>query len=44
MATHSSVLARRISWAEDPAGYGPQGHRVTESHTTKANEHTRASC
>ena len=23
MATHSSVLAWRIPWTEDPGGYGP---------------------
>ena len=27
MATHSSTLAWRISWKEDPAGYSPQGHK-----------------
>ena len=29
MATHSSILARRIPWAEEPAGYSPWGR--TES-------------
>ena len=28
MATHSSVLAWRIPWTEEPGGYGPWGHRV----------------
>ena len=28
MATHSSVLAWRISWTEEPGGYTPWGHRV----------------
>ena len=32
MATHSSVLAWRIQWTEEPGGYSPWGHR--ESDTT----------
>ena len=27
MATHSSVLAWRIPWAEEPGGYSPWGHK-----------------
>ena len=27
MATHSSILACRIPWAEEPAGYSPWGHK-----------------
>ena len=27
MATHSSMLAWRISWIEDPVGYSPWGHK-----------------
>ena len=27
MATHSSILARRNSWAEEPSGYSPLGHK-----------------
>ena len=35
MATHSSILAGRISWAEEPGGlHSLQGH--TESDTTEA--------
>ena len=26
MATHSSLLAWRIPWTEEPMGYSPQGH------------------
>ena len=26
-ATHSSVLAWRIPWVEEPGGYSPWGHR-----------------
>ena len=33
MGTHSSVLAWRIPWTQEPAGYGPWGHR--ESNTTE---------
>ena len=28
MATHSSILAWRILWTEEPHGYSPWGHRV----------------
>ena len=36
MATHSSILAWKISWPEEPGGvYGPWGRK--ESYTT---EHT----
>ena len=28
MATHSSILAWRIPWTEEPGGYSPEGHRV----------------
>ena len=27
MATHSSILAWRILWIEEPAGYSPWGHK-----------------
>ena len=41
MATHSSTLAWRISWKEDPAGYSPQGHKELDMtewyHNTKVN-------
>ena len=33
MATHSSTLAWRIPWTEEPAGYSPKGHK--ELATTK---------
>ena len=28
MATHSSILAWRIPWTEEPGGYSPWGRRV----------------
>ena len=38
MATHSSILAWRIPWTEEPGGYSPWGH--TESDTTeRLNNH-----
>ena len=33
MATHSSILAWRIPWTEEPSGYSPCGHN--ESDTTE---------
>ena len=33
MSTHSSILAWRIPWTEEPAVYSPWGHR--ESDTTE---------
>ena len=33
MATHSSILAWRIPWTEEPGGYSPQGRK--ESDTTE---------
>ena len=27
MATHPSILAWRIPWTEEPAGYSPCGHK-----------------
>ena len=37
MATHSSTLAWRIPWTEEPGGlYSPRGHK--ESDTTEATE------
>ena len=27
MATHSSILAWKISWTEEPASYSPWGHK-----------------
>ena len=33
MATHSSILAWRTPWTEEPGGYNPWGHK--ESDTTE---------
>ena len=38
MATHSSVLAWRVPWTEEPGGYSPWGCK--ELDTTEATWHT----
>ena len=30
MAAHSSILAWRIPWAEEPVGYSPGGHKESK--------------
>ena len=40
MATHSSILARRIHGQRSLVGYSPWGHK--ESDMTEATEHTAA--
>ena len=30
MATHTSILAWRIPWIEEPGGYSPWGHKVSD--------------
>ena len=38
MATHSSILARKISWTEEPGGlYSPWGQKETDM--TEETEH-----
>ena len=37
MATCSHILVGEIPWTEEPGGYGPQGHK--ESDTTEESEH-----
>ena len=37
MATHFSILAWRMPWAEEPGDYSPNGHK--ESDTTEATKH-----
>ena len=31
MATHSSILAWRIPWTEEPGGYNPWGHKELDT-------------
>ena len=38
MATHSSILAWRIPWTEEPGGYSPWRHK--ESDVTDSIGHT----
>ena len=41
MATHSSILAWKIPWTQEPGGlYSPWGHK--ESDTTERLTHTQA--
>ena len=42
MATHSSVLAWRIPWTEEPVGYSPQGHRESDLTEVTKPAHTHA--
>ena len=37
MATHSSILAWRIPWTEEPGGYSPWSHKESD-----LTEHTHA--
>ena len=30
MATHYSILAWKLSWAEEPEGYSPWGHKESD--------------
>ena len=32
MATHSSTLAWKIPWTEEPGGYSPWGHKESDTH------------
>ena len=46
MATHSNILAWRISWAEEPGGLQSMelqraGHDRTAKHSTRLNEFLR---
>ena len=38
MVTHSSILARKVPWTEEPGGLWSMGCK--ESDTTEATEHT----
>ena len=40
MAVHSSILAQRIPWTEEPGSYSPWGHK--ELDRTEATEHGTA--
>ena len=40
MATHSSVLAWRIPWTEEPAGLQPGGHSESDTTERPSGAHT----
>ena len=40
MATHSSILAWRIPWTEEPDGYSPWGHKELDTTELLANTFT----
>ena len=37
MATHSSILAWRIPWKEEPGGYSPRGRRIVTHNRAAEN-------
>ena len=37
MATQSSILAWRILWTEEPAGYSPWGHKESDTSEVTQN-------
>ena len=42
MAAHSSILAWRLPWTEEPGGLSPWGHRVMYNLATKQQQmHTQ---
>ena len=38
MATHSSILAWKIPWTEEPGGLNPQGRKVRHDLATKQQQ------
>ena len=40
MANHSSMLAWKIPWTEEPAGYSPWGHRRVRHDLSTKNNYT----
>ena len=43
-ATHSSILAWEIPWAEEPGGYSPGGHKESDTILESILESTFISC
>ena len=41
MATHSSILAWRIPWTEEPAGYSPWGHKRVRHNLVTEQQQSR---
>ena len=42
MATHSSILAWRVPWTEEPVGYSPWGRKESDT-TERPGTHERKS-
>ena len=40
MATHSSILAWRIPWTEEPGGYSPRGGKESDTAEQQTNQQT----
>ena len=38
MATHSSILAWRIPWTEEPVGYSPWSRKVSDTSLTSLTQ------
>ena len=43
MAIHSSILAWRIPWTEEPADYSPWGRKESDTTERLTQTHTHAS-
>ena len=41
VATHSSILAWRIPWTEEPGGYSPRGHTKSRTRLKGLSTHAR---
>ena len=44
MVTHSSILAWRIPWTEEPVGYSPWGHQESDTFTFTFTGHDLPLC
>ena len=40
LATHSSILAWRIPWSEEPGGLQPMGHKESDTRQWLTHTHT----
>ena len=43
MATHSSILAWKIAWTEEP-GYSPRGCKESDTTESQTHTHTHTQC
>ena len=44
MATHSSILAWRIPWTEEPGAYSPWTHKELDTREQLTHTHTQTVC